>query len=265
MSLAFAAIVPHPPFLVPAIGKEAMKKIQKTKESLEKLEEDLYLSRPDIIIVISPHSNQYPDAFIVNMSQKYVSDLKEFGDISTKVEFKGETKLPFDLRSELHAEKSRLKIIIENEPSLDHGSVVPLMYLSKHLPMVSIMPVSLSGLDAKAHMEFGSILKEQIMKSNKRIAVIASGDLSHSLTSDAPAGYDKNGAIFDGKVQEYFISHNTAGFLTIDQNIIDKAAECGYRSFCILMGILRDVNYRYESYSYESPFGIGYLTANFVL
>jgi aromatic ring-opening dioxygenase LigB subunit len=265
MSLAFAAIVPHPPLLIPSIGKETIKRILKSKDALEKLEEDLYLSRPDIIIIISPHSNQYPNAFTLNMSQKFVSDLKEFGDLSTNLEFKGETQLPFDIRSELHSLRSHIKVIIENEPKLDHGSVVPLLYLTKHLPMVSIMPISLSGLDAKSHLEFGSMLKEQIMKSNKRIAVIASGDLSHCLTNDAPAGFHKNGAIFDSKVQEFFISHNTAGFLTMEQNIINDAAECGYRSFLILMGILRDVNYRYESYSYESPFGIGYLTANFVL
>jgi MEMO1 family protein len=53
MSLVFAAISPHPPLLIPSIGKEAIKKIQKTKEALEKLEEDLYLSRPEIIIIIS--------------------------------------------------------------------------------------------------------------------------------------------------------------------------------------------------------------------
>jgi hypothetical protein len=37
MSLVFAAIVPHPPLLIPSIGKEAIKKIDKTKRALEKL------------------------------------------------------------------------------------------------------------------------------------------------------------------------------------------------------------------------------------
>ena len=265
MSLVFAAICPHPPLLIPSIGKENIKKIQKSKDALEKLEEDLYLSRPEIIFVISPHSNQHPDVFTLNMSEKFVSDLRNFGDLSTKLEFNGETQIPFDIRNQAYSQDSKLKIVIENEPKLDHGTVIPLYYLTKHLPTIKILPISLSGLDAKSHLDFGSILKEQIFKSNKRIAVIASGDLSHCLTNDAPAGFNKNGAIFDSKVQEFFISHNTAGFLTMEQKIINDAAECGYRSFLILMGILRDVNYRYESYAYESPFGIGYLTANFVI
>jgi hypothetical protein len=31
------------------------------------------------------------------------------------------------------------------------------------------------------------------------------------------------------------------------------------------MGILREIDYQYKSYAYEAPFGVGYLTANFVI
>ena len=264
MALVFSAITPHPPLLIPAIGKEAIKKIQKTKDSIEKLEEDLYLSHPEIIMIISPHSHHFQDAFSLNLSQKFESDLKEFGDLTTKLAFKGETQLPYEIRTHSHKHGGpRLSII--NEPMLDHGTVVPLYYLTKHLPNAKILPVSFSDLDAKSHLEFGYFLKEQIMRSNKRIAVIASGDLSHSLSSDAPAGFHKNGAIFDNRIQEYFISHNTTGLVTMEKEIINDAAECGFRCFLIMMGILRDVNYRYESYSYEAPFGVGYLTMRYVV
>ena len=53
--------------------------------------------------------------------------------------------------------------------------------------------------------------------------------------------------------------------LQMDENFITEAAECGFRSFLILMGILRDLNYTYQSYSYEGPFGVGYLVANFIV
>jgi AmmeMemoRadiSam system protein B len=264
MSLVFAAITPHPPLLIPAIGKDSIKKIQRTKLAIEKLEEDLYLSRPEIIIIISPHGHQFNDAFSLNLSQKFESDLRQFGDLATKLVFYGETQLPYNIRSDAY-KHGQHKIVIVNDPLLDHGTVVPLYYLTKHLPDIKILPISLSGLDNKNHLEFGYLIKDQIMKSNKRVAVIASGDLSHCLSSEAPAGFHKNGAIFDSKIQEFFISHNTSGLLTLESEIINEAAECGYRSFLILMGILRDVNYRYESYSYEGPFGVGYLTANFII
>jgi len=35
MSLVFAAITPHPPLLIPSIGKDVIKKVDKTKKALE--------------------------------------------------------------------------------------------------------------------------------------------------------------------------------------------------------------------------------------
>ena len=49
------------------------------------------------------------------------------------------------------------------------------------------------------------------------------------------------------------------------KDFVADAAECGFRSFLILMGILQGVQTTYKSYAYEAPFGVGYLTANFVL
>ena len=103
------------------------------------------------------------------------------------------------------------------------------------------------------------------MNSNKRIAVIASGDLSHALNNDSPAGFQSAGPEFDKKIQELLEHHNLAGMLQLKQQFVRDAAECGFRSFLILMGILQGINYTYKSHAYESPFGVGYLTANFVL
>jgi len=96
------------------------------------------------------------------------------------------------------------------------------------------------------------------------VAVIASGDLSHALTTDAPAGYNPAGEQFDAKIQELLASHNVAGLLNLDKQLVDNSAECGFRSLLILLGVLRDVNYEYRQYAYEKPFGIGYLTSHFV-
>ena len=230
---------------------------------MERLEEELYLSKPDRILIISPHGSILADAFSLNLCVKYQTDLKEFGDLSTKLTFTGEPHFPTKLRSA--AKRAGIDTVITSEPSLDHGAAVPLFYLMRHLPNAAIIPMGFSGLDAKTHVEFGYIIKDHIFETTKRVAVIASGDLSHALTSDAPAGFNQAGVEFDNKIQELLASHNTAGMLRLDPSLVDAAAECGFRSFLILMGILRDVNYKYESLAYEGPFGVGYLTANFIL
>lgn len=263
MSLVFAAIAPHPPLLIPAIGKEAINKVKKTKEALLKLEQDLYLSKPETIIIISPHGSLFSDAFTLNASPEYETDLREFGDLTTKLQFKSDPHLATRVYD--GAKRINIPVATISDKHIDHGSAVPLFYLAAHLPKISILPVGFSDLDFKTHLDFGYLLKEQIMQINRRVAIIASGDLSHALTSDAPAGFNAAGPEFDQKIQELLSAGNTTGLLHLDKNFVSAAAECGLRSFLILMGALRGVNYSYKSYSYEGPFGVGYLVANFAL
>ncbi len=263
MSLVFAGIAPHPPLLIPTIGKESLQKITKTKEALEKLEEELYLAKPDCVVVISPHGPLLPDAFTIHYNAIYTTDFKEFGDLATVQTFTGEMQLPPEVRGA--SKTNGIPATIVTEEKLDHGTAVPLICLTSHLPNVTVMPIGFSGLDAKTHLDFGYLMKDEILKTNKRVAVIASGDLSHALTTDAPAGFNAAGPEFDKKIQELLASHNTAGMLGLDVKFLNDAAECGFRSFLILMGVLRDINYRYQSYAYEAPFGVGYLTAHFLL
>lgn len=263
MSLVFAAITPHPPLLIPSIGKDALKKVEKTKKAMEKLEEDLYLTSPDVIVIISPHGSFFKDAFTIHHSIEYETDFREFGDLATRAKFHGETNLTYQIREA--TKKNSMPATMISEKIIDHGAAVPLIYLTAHLPNVSIVPIGFCDLDWKTHADFGYLIKEQIMNTNKRVAVIASGDLSHALNNEAPAGFNTAGPEFDKKIQELLENHNVAGMIQMDPHFTNDAAECGLRSFLILMGILRGVDYTYKHYSYEGPFGVGYLVANFVL
>jgi len=262
MSLVFAAIAPHPPMLIPSIGKDQLKKIGKTKAALEKLEEDLYLAKPDIVVIISPHGSYFSDAFTVNVCPEFETDLKKFGDLTTKLKFKGEMHISALISD--RAKDEGLPTSMVTERGLDHGSSVPLFALCQHLPDVQVLQIGFSDLDYKTHVDFGYFLKEIIMNSNKRIAVIASADLSHALRTDSPAGFNPAGEKFDEKIQEFLSHNNTSGMLQMDPELIKNASECGFRSCLILMGILKNMDYEFRNFAYEAPFGIGYLTANFV-
>ncbi len=265
MSLAFAAITPHPPLLLPTIGKEEdLKKLDKTRKALAQLEEDLYLSKPDTILVISSHNHLLPDAFTINMSPDYETDLRDFGDLTTKLQFHGEMTLTAAIREA--TKDNSIPTVLISEKLLDHPTAVPLFFLSSHLTNTNILPIGYSELDFKAHWDLGNLINDQIMNTNKRIAVIASGDLSHALTSEAPAGYNESGPEFDKKIQDLLANKNVANMLQFDPNFVKAAAaDPGFRAILILMGIIHDQNYTYRSYCYEAPMGVGYLTANFII
>ncbi|MFA6548278.1 MAG: class III extradiol dioxygenase subunit B-like domain-containing protein [Candidatus Magasanikbacteria bacterium] len=263
MSLVYAAITPHPPLLIPNIGKEALKKLEKTKNAMEKMEEELYLAKPDVLIIISAHGSYFPDAFTLNVCPEYHTDLKEFGDLTTKMNFKGEMNLSALIREKTKEEKIPTTMI--SESTLDHGSAIPLFYLTQHLPDVKIIQMGFCDLDWKTHLDFGYLVKEKILDTNKRVAVIASGDLSHALSADSPAGFNPVGIKFDEKIQELLANGNAVGMLQLEADFVKNASECGFKAFLILMGILKNLDYTYRQHSYEAPFGVGYLTANFII
>ncbi|MGC9048822.1 MAG: AmmeMemoRadiSam system protein B [Patescibacteria group bacterium] len=260
--LSFTAITPHPPIIIPTIGKENLIIVKKTIKALEKLEKKIAAVSPEIIIIISPHGPIFSDAFCFNAAEKYFGNFQQFGDLTTKMEFNGNLELIYKIREKT---ETALPTTMVSEPNLDHGVLVPLYYLTKNLQNFSIIPIGYSFLDFQKHLKFGEKIKEEIMLSNKKVAVIASGDLSHRLTFDAPAGYSPQGKIFDKKLIDLLKKKSVNQILKLDSNLIEEAGECGLRSILILLGIIKNFNYQPELLSYEGPFGVGYLVMNFKL
>ena len=204
-----------------------------------------------------------PDAFSINIADKFKLQFEEFGDFTTRKEFKSNTSFAHRLKERL--EDHNFPAILTSHKNLDHGVSVPLFFLAKHTPDIQITPISFSLLDLKTHFDFGKIISEEIHQTNQRIAVIASGDLSHKLTKAAPAGYSPQGKVFDKKLVELIQKKETESILKLDDALIEDAGECGLRSIIILLGILNRKKYTPEILSYEGPFGIGYLVANYKL
>ena len=178
------------------------------------------------------------------------------------MEFSGDFEMTHRLRDA--TKRAQFPATLISEPRLDHGTGVPLAMLASKLSDVRIIQLGFCGLDYKTHLDFGTLIKEQILISNRRIAVVASGDMSHALTTDSPAGFNKAGAEFDQKIRELLMARNVPGIIGLDTKFIEDAAECGLRSLLILLGILREMRYDYRELSYEAPFGVGYLAAEFI-
>lgn len=271
--LNFAAITPHPPIIVPGIGKpEDLEKAKQTIEAMEKLSKEIAEADIDTIIIISPHALVHTDRMAVYTNPRFKGDFKQFGAKGITFEFDNNLEL-----AEKIIEKSNeagVKAYGFGDPEndyfdLDHGEMVPLYYLRKNLPeSVRIIPIAYSYLDRLQHFAFGEILNEAVNApefADSRIAIIASGDLSHRLIAGAPAGFSKAGKEFDQEIVEYLKNNKVQEILEMDEEFIESAGECGYRSILILLGALDGLKYKPEILSYEGPFGVGYLVANFVL
>ncbi|MBU1037002.1 AmmeMemoRadiSam system protein B [Patescibacteria group bacterium] len=262
MPLVFGAIVPHPPVVIPAIGQSNLKQVKKTKKSLERLAEELYHAKPDTIIIISPHGQLLSDTFIINHSPVLLADFEDFGDVSTKLKFNNDLGLAYKIREAL---ETKIPLVLTTDEKLDHGSFIPLYYLAENLRKVPIIPISYSSLDRQTHFKFGQEIRRVLEDNEKRVAVVASGDLAHCLTKKAPAKYSPQGKIFDQKLIELLKERNHQQILDLDKKLVDDASECGYRSILILLGIFDEINYEFKLLSYEGSLGVGYLVAQFII
>lgn len=262
MSLVYAAITPHPPILIPSIGKDNLSQLEKTQKSFSELEGNLYTSKAETLIIISPHGHCQTDAFTMNLNPKFEINFEEFGDFSAKHSLEGDIGNAYKMREHL---ETRAPLQLISEEKLDHGCGVPLYMLTQNIPNLKIIPLYYSDLSLEAHYNFGKLMQREIQVNKSRIAVIASGDLSHRLTKNAPAGYSSKGVKFDNKLMEFLSGKKTKSILNMSEKLISEAGECGLRSIIILLGILDGIEYKPETLSYEGPFGVGYLTMSFKL
>ncbi|MFA6908825.1 MAG: AmmeMemoRadiSam system protein B [Patescibacteria group bacterium] len=260
--LVFAAITPHPPIAIPSIGKENLRYVAKTTTAFHQLAEEIYASQPDTIIIISPHGTMLQNAFTLNVVPQFSVDFKEFGDLTTAFTVLGDTGFSHHIKEGV---ETQLPVVLASQERLDHGVGVPLYFLTENLnrEKTRVIPISFSLLDLENHFKFGRALQDKILNDTRRVAVIASGDLSHRLSETSPAGFSPAGKKFDDAILSLLYDNKIKEILSFDRDIIEEAAECGLRSIVILLGILNSIRSEIQVLSYEAPFGVGYLTANF--
>ena len=256
--IVFSAFTPHSPLLIESISKERYHDFDDTNEAMQKLAQSLEQTKPDVIVTISSHSQLHETVFSLNFHDSYKISLIDFGDHATTKSFKPDLELVALIRRKMRTED--FAFTIKSDELLEYGPGVPLLLLTKNL-QANIIPISYSGLDAKMHLAFGRILKEIFSNSTKRIAIIASGDLSHCLSSDAPMGFKKEGRKFDNMILEAIKNVSSSKLLQISPDIIRESSECAYRPLLIFFGILERMNVRPDILSYKAPNGVGYLVA----
>lgn len=263
MAIKTVALLPHSPILIPEIGRANFSFLTKTAAAYEEIKKSLEADSVDTVIIISPHSAPGTDSFLINVAPEMEITFQEFGFIPPKTVLSGDALLADQIKTALRPEFS-LKLVSEN--TLDHGSAIPLFLLKSALGQAKVIVISpADNLSLNDQWRFGQKLQEILIASEKKIALIASGDLSHRLKKKSPGGYSPKGAKFDNKLIEYLSEPLTASenILKMDAKLIKDAGECGLRPIVVLLGALNGLSWKPEILSYQTDFGIGYLSMHF--
>ena len=261
--LVFSALVPNSPLLLESINKEGAASVEKTNEALATLADELYAAHPEVIVLISEHPTIYDDSFSINLADPYQFDLSDFGDLGFSMKLHPNVMLIDKLQRSLRSKD--VQCTLTTDQALNYATAVPLQKLASKLEGVQLVPICYSQTSAKDQFTFGQAIKDEIMNSEKRIAIIAAGDMSHALSADAPAGLTEEGAQYDAMIQDLLSQKNTSGLISLDQDMVQQAHQRSYRPLLILMGLLDRISYSPAILCYEAPVGVGYLTVEFRL
>ncbi|MDY6907451.1 MAG: AmmeMemoRadiSam system protein A [Chloroflexota bacterium] len=260
--IVFGCIVPHPPLIVPDVGRGREVEISNTIESMNQLTERLARSRPETVFIVSPHGAYFYDAMGVLKAASSSGNMHRWGARGPDLHFENDLEIVAALEAEARAASVPLRPLGEGGYELDHGVMVPLHFLAQAMVGVPLVPLTFCWLPLEAHFAFGQAIRRAAEGVGRRVAIIASGDLSHRLIPDAPAGYHPAGKAFDDMLVQAIASYDVPSIMNMDESLIDHAGECGLRSIVILLGALDGLRVTPDVLSYEGPFGVGYMVAS---
>ena len=259
-------VAPHPPIMVHEVGGEDSEATSASERALRALAAVLHDFAPDVLVLVSPHAHGYFDAFTITTAERLRGDLGQFSAPRVSHHVAGDP----ELAREIIADAVEVGLpVVEREGTLgsgvvelDHGALVPLHFLDPDAEF-PLLEISFSGLGADEHRAFGRVIASTAKRLGRRVALVASGDMSHRLLIGAPAGYSPRAHEFDEAMVTLLDRGDFDGIAAVDPDLRETAGECGWRSLLILGGFLEGTGAQGRVLSYEGPWGVGYLSALF--
>ncbi|OJV62668.1 MAG: hypothetical protein BGO41_15730 [Clostridiales bacterium 38-18] len=269
MALLKGYLMPHAPAFIDSIGEDQLHQVSSTRSAMYKVAEEIAQLRPDVIIVISPHGPIFSDAIAIYDQNTYFGNFKAFGEYNLNYHFEKDTTFINSFKAFNKSEQGDFYCLNErqfkefNTPeALDHGVLVPLHFISQRYNDFKLVAMSYGTFSYYRLMKNGELLSDFISQTNKRVVVIASGDMSHALKDSGPYAFHEDGRKFDQEMQKQLQANKPYEVFKLPRDIIENAKECGLRAYALLMGMLNLYKLNTVMYSYEAPFGVGYLVAS---
>jgi AmmeMemoRadiSam system protein A len=217
-------------------------------------------ARPEALILISPHSPLDWRRFTARGAPVLRGDFADFLAAGVKLTFKNDPDLLEAIKDAAPQEGVEF-LKLDRDYPLDHGALVPLYYLREAGWDGPTVVIGFTMQPIDKHLAFGRAIRRAVENSGRRVALVASGDLSHRLIPGGPYEYEPTAHLFDEQIVEAVARGDARAIIEIDPDLRERAGECGYRSIVIALGSLKENMPDHQVLSYEGPFGVGYMVA----
>ena len=258
MSIVGAFMVPHPPLIVPEVGRGGEAQIAATAAAYRRVAEEIAALAPETVIISSPHAAMYADYFHLSPGAGAEGSFAQFRAPQVRFRERYDAALVKTIERIAAAADFPAGTRGERSGALDHGTMVPLYFLRQLDFDCSLVRIGLSGLPLEDHYRLGQIVRQAVEETGRRAVWIASGDLSHKLQSYGPYGFAPEGPEYDARIMDVCARAAFGELFDFDEAFCEKAAECGHRSFVMMAGALDGISVEAEQFSHEDVTGVGY-------
>lgn len=250
-----AALMCHAPIVINLIAGPEAAKCERSTQAMVAAAEFLVKNKPDGLVVLSPHTPRYKEAFGVVGGELLQGDFGAFGHAELGTSIASHIELSNYLID--HCQVGELQDV-----ALDHGALVPLHFLEQAgwngKTVVISFPYNPSHSECR---RFGRLLSETLPKFGSHWGICASGDMSHRLIPGAPSGFHPDARQFDEHVATCVEGGDYLAAVSVDDNLRELAAEDVIDSLEIATSMTNFSSDGGSFYSYEGPFGVGYLVS----
>ena len=129
MAILAGFMVPHPPMIVPAVGRGSEKQVEKTIRAYEQTADEIAALQPETIIITSPHSVMYSDYFHISPGRSARGDFGQFRAAQVRFEEEYDVELAAAVTELARREGFPAGPLGERDKKLDHGTMVPLYFI----------------------------------------------------------------------------------------------------------------------------------------
>lgn len=258
MAIVGAFMVPHPPLIVPEVGRGGEEQIKETTMAYERVAERIAELEPETIVITSPHTVMYSDYFHISPGNAAMGSFAQFGAGGVRFLEAYDMDLVKEICKQADKQDFPAGTLGERDKDLDHGCMVPLWFIRKKYKGGKIVRIGLSSLPLTDHYKLGQMIQKAVDKLGRKVVFVASGDLSHKLQSYGPYGYAPEGPVYDQKIMDVCSRAAFKELFYFDESFCEKAAECGHRSFVIMAGALDGYRVSAVKLSHQDVTGVGY-------
>ena len=258
MSILAAFMVPHPPMIIPAIGRGNERQVENTTLAYEQVADEIAALRPETIILSSPHTTMYLDYFHISPGRSAFGSFGQFRAPEVRFTETYDAELVERIQKLAQVQQFPAGTLGEREKELDHGTMVPLWFIRQKYTDSKLVRVGLSGLPLTDHYALGQIIRQAVEETGRRAIYVASGDLSHKLQEYGPYGFAPEGPAYDKRIMDVCGRGAFEELFQFDDAFCERAAECGHRSFVIMAGTMDGRKVEANAISHEDVTGVGY-------